>query len=373
MRSNSYFFSILIGILLVGQLCFSQKNTDSILGQANKLVYENPDEAIEIALQVFNDKETSVKHKVTSLLAISIAYSSKRDYEKSLDYILKIEDFLPKMESEIQKMIVLNRTGALYQDLKIYDKAIDYLDESIKLIQKYPRQDSVQTLLGYNSILRGFIYREQMSCDMALKYFDKAIEAYMNTLHNPIMNANVSICYYNRGNCLLTLNKIDEAELSYLKSVEHAEYIDAPSLIAFGQKGLAEVKTKEGKYRESIGLLQNAVSISENVGDLVLNRGLYDGLSNNYLALGDWENYNIFRTKFLRLQKETKRSERKSINQSLINLIEERVQITEHLHKKNIPIQIAFIVAIILSISLLIRDVIISEKKLKSLEKELKN
>ncbi|PKA82155.1 tetratricopeptide repeat protein [Ulvibacter sp. MAR_2010_11] len=373
MRSKYFLLYILIAVLFAGQSVFAQKNGDSILTQANNLIYEDPDAAIEKALLIVDNDTTAVKLKVRGLLIISTAYTSKRDNEKSLEYVLQAEKFIPLIESETQKMTVLNRIGAQYNDLKIYDKAIDYLDESLALIQKYPQQDSIQNLLGYNSILRGFIYREQMSCDVALKYFDKAIEAYLNTVRNPIMNGNVSICYYNKGNCLLTLNKIEAAESSFLKSVEYAERINALSLIAFGQKGLAEVKTREGKYEASNTIIQNALSISENVGDLVLYRGLYYGLSNNYLALGDWENYNLYRTKFLDLQRETKLSERKSINQSLLNLAEGRANEIERLHAKNMPLQIVLICSILLSIFLLIRDVIRSEKKLKSLEKELKN
>lgn len=358
--------------LFVADPLVGQNHIDSILKQANKLIYEDPDAAIKIALDVYNQPETSVKDKVNFLLSISTAYTSKRDYENSLIYVLEIEDLLPSIKNRIQKMNVLNRIGAQYQDLKIYDKAIDYLDESLELIQQFPYQDSVQTFLGYNAILRGFIYREQMSCEIALKYFDKAIEAYKNTLQNPIMNANVSICYYNQGNCLLDLDKVDEAESSYLKSIAYAEKVEAASLIAFAQKGLAEVKTREGQYQTSITILQNALNNSEGVGDLVLNRGLYYGLYNNYIALKDWENYETYRKKYLALQRETKLSERKTINQSLLKLTQVKAEEIKQLHKKNKPIEIALICGVIFSIFLLIREIIRSERRLKKLENELK-
>ena len=198
-------------------------------------------------------------------------------------------------------MNLLNRIAGHYQELQIFDKAIEYLDESLALIENYPIQDSVQTFLGYNATLRGFIYREQMNCDIALKYFDKAIEAYKKTLQESAMNANLSICYYNKGNCLLSLGKTEDAKGSYLESIAYAKIVNAKSLIAFGQKGLAEVKTMEGNYNESISLLKNASIISESVGDLILNQGIYEGLSNNYLAIHDYGNYTIFHNKFIAL------------------------------------------------------------------------
>ena len=372
MRSNylTYICLLLIFTTLSG---LAQDNVDSLLQDASKLIYDDPDKAIEIAQDVYQNSEISIKQKVNLLLTISTAYTSKRDYENSLKYVLEIEDLLPSINNDILKMNVINRIGAQYQDLKIYDKAIDYLNESLELIQKYPNQDSVQTYLGYNAILRGFIYREQMSCDIALKYFDKAIEAYKKTLQNPLMNANVSICYYNQGNCLLTLDKLADAKFSFLQSIEYAKENNATSLIAFAQKGLAEVKTREGNYQESIELLQNALLTSENVGDLVLNRGLYYGLSNNYIALKDWEKYTEFRNKYLELQRETKGSERQSINQSLLKLTQTKAKEIEQLQKQNLPIQIALLGGVLLSLFLLVREIITSEKRLKSLEKELKD
>lgn len=375
MRSLSKHIILLIcaSFFLLAHPVYGQKDVDSILAAANKQIYENPDKAIILAQEAYNYPDASVKNKVNALLCISTAYSSKRDYKKSSEYIEHIKEFLPKIEDERQRMNILNRIAAHYQELQIYDKAIDYLDESLLLIEKYPHQDSVQSVLGYNATLRGFIYRKQMNCEIALKYFNKAIDAYGNTLHNPVMNANLSICYYNMGNCFLSLGKIEDAKTSYSSAVVYAKKIDAKSLIAFGQKGLAEAKTLEGDYKNAIFLLNNANQISESVGDLILNQGIYDGLSNNYLALHDWDNYMIFHNKFLALQNETKNSERKSINQSLINLTETKAEEINQINKRYKPFQIFLIILIVFALFILIRMVISEEKNLKKLQKKLKN
>ncbi|RMA57947.1 tetratricopeptide repeat protein [Ulvibacter antarcticus] len=374
MNRNKYIqLCLIVGFALLTQLCAAQKEADSLLAIVNQLIYEDPDKAIEIALEAYEIDNSAVKTKVNALLAISVAYSSKRDYQKSLEYAIRIESYLPKIKNEKLKMNVLNRIGAQYQELKIHDKAIEYLEESQLLIENYPNQDSVQALLGYNSILRGFIYREQMNCDIALTYFTKAIDAYLQTLSQTAMNANVSICYYNQGNCLLTLKRIEEAENSYLEAIKYSERVDAKSLIAFAQKGLAEVKTLEGDYTGSIAILNSALMNAEKVGDLVLNRGLYLGLSTNYLALNDWENYTVFNSKYLELEKETKLNERKSINQSLLSLTEGKAKEIEQLKKRFGPIQIGLVIIIFIILLMFIRDIIISEKKLKKLENKLKN
>lgn len=371
-QNNYIQLLLLASLFLVAPYLCAQEDTDSILRAADKLTYENPDKAIEIATVLYENPATSDKYKINALMTISNAYSSKRDYEKSLEYVFKIRSYLPKIKDKKQQINILNKVGSQYNDLKIYDKSIDYLDEAFDLLEAYPQKDSTLQLLGYNYILRGFVYREQMGCDVALKYFDKAIETYNKTLHNPIMNANVSICYYNKGNCLFTLDRVEEAEQSFQKSIVHAEQINAQSLIAFAQKGLAEVKSRRGNYREAIDVLNSAITNSEKVGDLVLNRGLYEGLSNNYLALNDWENYTLYREKFLKLQNETRISERKSINQSLLNITIASASEIERSHALFKPLQIGLIILIVLFLFLLIRLVLTSEKKLNRLKKELK-
>src|SRR5690554_999210 len=364
----------LAGFFFFSQTAYSHLDVDSIIKLAKKQFYENPDEAILLAKGALNFPEITVQNRIDALHAISTAHSSKIAYEKASEYIVQINELIPKIKDERQKMNILNRIGAHYQELQIYDKALEYFDESLVLIEKYPQQDSVQTYLNYNSTLRGFIYRKQTNCDIALKYFDQAIKAFNKTTERqPIMNANLSICYYNKGNCFLSLNKTPQAKESFLKSIEHAKIVDAKSLIAFGKKGLAEAETINGNYQEALSLLTNVLNTSETVDDLVLNREIYEGLANNYLVLGDWENYTLYQNKYLEAKKANKISERKTINQALIKLTETKAKEIEELRSYFRPLQIIFIFAIGIALFLLIRAIVIWEKDLKKLENKLKN
>ncbi|WP_290254773.1 tetratricopeptide repeat protein [Aequorivita aurantiaca] len=365
---------MLLAFIFCAPIAHSQKEVDSLLQLANKQIYENPDAAIHLAQQAYSHPSITLRNKINTLLAISTAYSSQRDYEKSSEYIVQINDLIPTITDEILKMNILNRIAAHYQELQIHDKALEYLDAALLLIESYPVKDSVQSFLGYNSILRGFIYREQTNCDIALKYFDDAIIAFNKATEKPhVMNANLSICYYNKGNCLLSLNKVEDAKECFLKSIDHAKIIDAKSLIAFAQKGLAETESGKGNYKEAIALLTNALAISKDVGDIVLNRGIYQGLANNYLILGDWENYSRYQEKYLAIKKANKISGRKTINQSLLNLTEAKAEEINEIHSIYKPIQIIFIISILAALFFLVRVILIWEKQLKNLENKLKN
>ncbi|MCG2420227.1 tetratricopeptide repeat protein [Aequorivita sp. F47161] len=359
-------------IVLLPLVVSSQSKIDSILTIATQQIYENPDISIKLGSELLNETDISADEKVRIILIISTAYSSKRDYEKSLENTLKALDLLPKLTDVYLKINLLNRIGGQYQELKIYDKAINYLNQAKQLIEETPENDVTIRGLGYNNLVRGFVYREQMSCDIALNYFDKAIEDYKKILNHPAGKANISTSYYNRGNCLISLGRPNEAESSFKEAVKYAKTIDAKSLVAFAQKGLAEVYTSQGEYKKAIALIIDALQNSEDVGDKVLNRALYNALATNYLATGNLKDYSLYKSKNLEVHRELTKAERQTVDNSINDLIDTNSEKLKSVKKSTKFLQIGFSSLILLCIIFLIRTVFTSEKELKSLKKRLK-
>lgn len=367
---RKYFF---IGVLLLlSPVVWPQKEADSSLAFATKQIYENPNKAIEVGMDVFNSSEATTDIKVRALIVVSTAYSSKREYEKSLEYSLKALDMFPNIENVKLKVNLLNRIGGQYQELNVYDKAINYLDQAYKLIESFPESASKSSSVGFNNLVRGFIYREQMSCDIALNYFDSAIEAYNKVKSQPLTNANLSTAYYNRGNCLLIMERANEAESSFLQSIAYANKNNAKSLIAFAQKGLASVYTSEGKNIKAITLLTDALHNSEEVGDKVLNRAIYKALANNYLTINDLKNYSLYQGKSVSINKEIIQTERKTIDNSIQNLMGENLKKVEDFQNRIILFWIVLTLLLIVIISAIFRLIYKSENTLKKLKSELK-
>lgn len=368
----TYRLYFLIGsFFLLSQTLWPQQQTDSILNFANNQIHENPNLAIETAEKLFNASESTIDIKVRALIIVSTAYSSKREYEKSLEYSRKAIDLLPKITDDQLKIHILNRIGAQYQELNVYDKALTYLNEAYALLKNLPESVNKSRALGFNNLVRAFIYREQMSCEIALDYFNNAIEAYeqISTQHN--VNSNLSIAFYNKGNCLLDLRRISDAKESFLQAIIFAKKNNAKSLIAFANKGLAGVYTAEGDNEKAINLLIEALKNSEEVGDKILNRSIYSALANNYLAENDLKNYSLFNEKNISINKEIIITERKTIDTSIKNIMDVNTQKTEDFKSKNYLFQAILILLILAIIGLIIRSISTSEKKLKLLKKEL--
>jgi len=293
-----------------------KKEMDKKIKEGTLLMYKNPDEAIRIGNKIIIDSKEDIDYKIRAYKLISDAYSSKRDYQKSLEYVIKANQILHLSKDALLKIVITNKMGIQYHQLKIYDKSIQYLDQAEQMMLDHPVKDSVLYYLGANYIVRGFIYKEKLNCDIAIEYFDKGVNSLLIS-KSKLANSGISIAKYNKGNCYILSSNYSKAKENFQLAIDYAKNVNASSLQAFALKGLAQVYTFEGKYTEAVTSLQEALTISTKVNDLILNQEIYKGLSENYLALNKWEEYKHFHFEYLSTQKLIKERERKSISDSL--------------------------------------------------------
>jgi len=355
MKNKTHF--LFLAFLLSAISLSAQKELDSILSASTSLLFDKPDQAIELANEVL-EKSLDPATKVKALTFMSNAYLSKRQNSKSLKSVLRSLEFLDHIENPSTHIEVLNAIGMQHQQLRMYDKAKDYLDRALVLTNRLEPTDKPSSLLAYNYIIRGFIYREQMNCDIAQNYFDRALHQLKNLEASPATTANLSTVYYNKGNCFLQTTQIDSARTSFEKSIGYAKKVNAPSLLAFAKKGLSEVYTAQGNYQISLQHLYEADSIASEVGDLVLNRGIYINMANNFLALGNKDQYEFYDNRYQKTHQELLAQERLLIDESLQNsrmeIISER---DEKLKKLHLILLIILLTGSILLLFLIIKTV----------------
>ena len=136
-----------------------QKKLEQLIKTSNVEMYENPEKVISTGLKIIQLSKNNIDLKIKAYKLVSDGYSSKREYQKSLKYLIKALELLPKSEDKLLKISIDTKAGIQYHQLKIYDKAIEYLDQSEHLMREYPIQDSIRGYLGRNYIVRGFIYK----------------------------------------------------------------------------------------------------------------------------------------------------------------------------------------------------------------------
>lgn len=307
----------MVSFLMIASV-YSQNNKkiDSILKTGANGIYNNPDNVIKIGRDIVKNSGDNVNYKIKGYKLISDAYSSKRDYEKSLEYLIKASELLDQSNDKLLIINIINKTAIQYHQLKVYDKTMQYLDQAEQLMSEYPVKDSIRVELGKNYMIRGFIYKEKLSCAIAIGYMDRAI-AQFKKVDKIAAASKLSIAFYNKGNCYLLMNNNKLALDCFKESVETAKVINAKSLEAFALKGSARVYTLEGNNAEAIKELNEALNLASDVKDLILNQEIYKGLAENYLAVNQLNSFKVYQSKFIEVQKLIKDRERISISESL--------------------------------------------------------
>lgn len=320
MNSNNSTYRLYLSIisLLIMHSVYAQntKKLDSILKVASNEIYINPDNVIKIGNDFVKNSGDNIEYTIKGYKLISDAYSSKRDYKKALEYLIKASELLDQTNNKLLKINIINKTGIQYHQLKVYDKAMQYLDQAEQLIAEYPVKDSIHIELGKNYMIRGFIYKEKLSCAIAIGYIDRGIAEFKKGDKIEVASK-ISIAIYNKGNCYLLLNNNKLALASFKESALMAKEVKASSLEAFALKGSARVYTLEGKHTEAIKALNEALNLASEVNDLILNQEIYKGLAENYLAVNDWNQFKVNQLKFIEVQKLIKDGERVSVSESI--------------------------------------------------------
>lgn len=347
-----------------------KKEIDQRIKEGTLLMYKNPDEAIRIGNKIIADSKENVDYKIRAYKLISDAYSSKRDYQKSLEYVIKASQILHLSKDGLLKIIITNKMGIQYHQLKIYDKSIQYLDQAEQLMLDYPVKDSVLYYLGSNNTVRGFIYKEKLNCDLAIEFFDKGVN-YLLQSKSKLSNSIISINRYNKGNCYIQMSNYPEAKKNFEISIKYAKNVNALSLHAFALKGLAQVYTLEGKFQEAVVTLQKAYRISINVKDLILNQEIYKGLSENYLALNKWNQFKEFHFKYLTTQKLIKERERKSISDSLVEKKSELSSKLEKTVSTFYMIYLSIFVIVVIVILIVLNRIKVTKKEIENLQNKI--
>ncbi|WP_338731723.1 tetratricopeptide repeat protein [Mangrovimonas cancribranchiae] len=364
-------FAIQVAVSNIPELKVIQE-IDSLLEVGKSKVYENPDESIKLGLTIYENNLYTQKNRIRGLILVSLAYTSKRDYQKALEYATEANNLSSEIDDEKLQIEILFKIGILYQQLKIYDKSLEYIEKTEQLSSLYPPQDPIRKYLANSYAVKGFIYKENLNCDIALEFFNKSIREY-KSLGSAAYYTNLSIVNYNKGNCYSLLSEYNLAKESFEKAISYAELEEANSLISFAQKGLAEVYLLEGQYEIALSLLEAALKTSSKVGDLILNQGIYKGLFENHLALNNWESYQKYYDLYLKTQLEIKKSERNSINISINENYKNQEAIlkaSDVRFKTIIKWIFSFIILVILAVFLIERK---NKKTIKTLQKKIKD
>ena len=148
-------------------------------------------------------------------MLLSNAYIAKRDIDSSLYYINQTSNLINNSDIKIAtKVRILNHIAVQYQQMELYDKALETLDRSQELCNQIPAGRYHRNYYWeFINIVRGMVYRAQSNPEMALEKFKSALKYYKTIPADKSLLANMSVIAYNIGNCYLDLKQFGPAEI----------------------------------------------------------------------------------------------------------------------------------------------------------------
>ena len=105
--SIPFFIVIILLIMTLPSYAQNKKRLDSIVKLASNQMYSNPDNVIKSGLILLKEAGKNNDYKILGYKLISDGYSAKRDYEKSLEYVMKANQLLSFSSDQLLKIITL--------------------------------------------------------------------------------------------------------------------------------------------------------------------------------------------------------------------------------------------------------------------------
>lgn len=310
---------IITGILLIFHSAVSGQHIpfDSLMKKARLEIYDNPDNAIRMGKNLL-EKEKDIHKQISIYQLLSTANIAKRDFDQSLQYLIKAKETAQKTNDLKVRTSVLISAAIQYQQMELFSKSLETLNEADVYLSKFPNnvpEKYIETARTY--AIRGMIYKTQTNPEIALEKFLISIQNFEKVKHKQTTYSNMSVVYYNIGYCYLNLGQHEKAHHAFIQSVEYAKKNKAKSLEAFALKGMAEMYKQRKENETALQLLVKAEDLSKNTGDLILNEGIYKEMAENYLAMGKPNLYQNYSKKHFEMRFQREQNELSSINHSI--------------------------------------------------------
>jgi tetratricopeptide (TPR) repeat protein len=286
-------------------------NLDSLFLMMNS----NPDKVIRLGNELYKKYKGNPRMEISVLTIIGSSYSVKKDYEKAIEYAFKTREISQKINDYPTQIQVAGFIGEKYHNLNIYSKAKYYADEAYELIEKYPLPESLKFYKGNILYLKALIYRDELGCDFAQTYYQKALDVYIPAIKGrEMLRFSVADIYNEIGGCYLEESKLEDAEISFKSSLQYAVKGDFALLNAESLAGLGRILYLKKDYSGAKKDFDKAILILKSNKVENANPEVYQYISDNYYALNDIENHTYYLNLYKQKTSNDISAKKKSVN-----------------------------------------------------------
>lgn len=269
------FFLVFTSFISTAQ---NNKEVDSLKTMLNTVLDDSIKVSVlnKIAFNyVFNDKAQAYKYLNQSeklaqskkllygqneILNIKgILYDISGNSDSSYFYFNKAHEMSKKYNFKDHEARSLNNLGMYNWNKGAWEKSLDYFFEALKLNDKYTPENKINQSKYYSNI--GLIYQELKLFDKALLYHNKA---YQIRLNNNLLNEQ-AISLNNIGICYRVKKEYQKAIETYKKGIEVAKKADNKRELSKITENLGSVYIDLENYNKALTLYQESEKIKKTI------------------------------------------------------------------------------------------------------------
>lgn len=247
----------------------------------------NRDAAIQFqnSLRLFDS--LGFKSGIANILSnLGSTYFNAGEGTKAIDFHLRALKIGEELSDSVRIGTALNGIGSVYNNKdETRDKALEYFLKALPIFRKINYEGGVATV----SMNVGEIYKKKKLYDSAVQYLDESLEVYRGTIDATFPLNLLGEIYAEQGD-------FEEALMYHNKALEIARKLDGKLEIAQSLIGIASAQNKKGNYKISIEFYRQAATIAREIDAKPQLKDAYEGLSRVYAKTGDYKNAYTYNT-----------------------------------------------------------------------------
>jgi len=214
-------------------------------------------------------------------------FEKQGGYDKALDFYLRSLRISEEISDIAGMATTLNNVGNIHLKQENYESSLDYYFKSLKIREEF--SDMVGITQIYNNL--GNVYLKMADKDTshlaeALNYFQKTLD--MSTQFG-IKQIEAS-ARYNLGEVFKRMHKTADALNNYRVGAQLMEQIGDLKGMAVGYNNIGSIYNKMKDFKNAIIILQQALSMGNQMKLMDIKRESSYHLSQAYAATGDYQN-----------------------------------------------------------------------------------
>lgn len=293
------------------------RKIEAILEKADKLVLNQKNhEAVLLINETLLNHRKEDRQTAYLLFAKARAYSNTNQVLKAIHLT---KNALQYPVNEFERASFFSFIGYQYSRLRLSDECNQYLEKAESIDLTNFGKDSVSILNGGIFLTKGFSYKENISCDLAVSYFNKAILEFKKNLSEPTSVINLLVAYNEKGFCHLSENEPDSANLSFGRSLHLANDLKIIDQAVVAKLGIARARIYQKDFEAALALLKQVEDSIERVSVLGNKIRAYETFCLYYLETNDLKNYVKYNDLLGIIQKKFERITDKNFNEALLD------------------------------------------------------